>query len=59
MDRALILADQILTVIRDAGISRLEAHAALMAADSVLGCAEDISLMADQPEQFHDAPERP
>jgi hypothetical protein len=50
MDRALILADQILTLIRSSGLSQVEAGAALTAANAALTCAHDISFRNDLPE---------
>ena len=49
MDSALILADQILTLIRNAGVSKIEAYAALAAANGVLPSVDDISFRNDLP----------
>jgi hypothetical protein len=47
MDSALILADQILTLIRSAGVSKMEAHAALSIAGETLPTISDISFRND------------
>jgi hypothetical protein len=47
MDAALILADQILTVIRDSGSSKMEAHAALSIASTTLPTLSDITFRND------------
>jgi hypothetical protein len=51
MDAALILADQLLSVIRSAGVSKIEAHAALSVAQAVLPSIDDISFRADLGEE--------
>lgn len=47
MDAALILADQILGVIRNSGASKMEAHAALAIAGETLPTISDISFRTD------------
>jgi len=47
VDSALILAGQILKLIRESGVSRMEAHAALDAAGAVLPTVNDISFRND------------
>jgi hypothetical protein len=47
MDAPLILADQILTLIRSSGVSKMEAHAALSIAGDVLPTISDISFRND------------
>jgi hypothetical protein len=51
MDAALILADQLLSVIRTAGVSKMEAYAALSVAQAVLPSVSDISFRADLAEE--------
>ncbi len=48
MDSALILADQILGMIRHSGASKTEAHAALAIAGQVLPTISDVSFRADE-----------
>jgi hypothetical protein len=47
MDTALILADELLAVIRKSGVSKMEAHAALSVAQAVLPSISDISFRND------------
>jgi hypothetical protein len=54
VDNAFILADQILQLIRTAGVSKIEAHAALSAAQTVLSSLSDISY-DHQPEDSESA----
>ena len=51
MDTALILADQLLSVNRSAGVSKMEAHAALSVAQTVLPSIDDISFRTDLREE--------
>jgi hypothetical protein len=54
MDSALILADQLLSLIRVAGVSKIEAHAALEIAQATLPTIDDISFRSDSPEPGDD-----
>jgi hypothetical protein len=47
MDAALILADRILSLIRDSGNSKIEAHAALSIANAALPTIGDITFDRD------------
>lgn len=49
MDSALILADQIMSLIRGSGVSKIEAHAALSITQSLLPSVSDISFRNDLP----------
>jgi hypothetical protein len=57
MDTALILADQILVVIRSAGVSKTEAHAALSVVQAVLPSVNDISFRVEPGEDLTVAPD--
>ena len=43
MDPALLLADRLMTLLRESGASKMEAHAALQIAATVLPSVDDIS----------------
>lgn len=50
VDAALILAHRIILLIREAGVNKIEAYAALNVAEAILPTIEDISLKADEQE---------
>lgn len=54
MDPALILADRILTLVRQSGVSKMEAHAALAIAGEVLPTIDDVSFRSDLADALHE-----
>lgn len=56
MDAPLILADQILSLIRSAGVSKMEAHAALQIAGAALPTIDNITFRNHVPEPALDSP---
>jgi hypothetical protein len=50
MEPALILADQIVTLLRQSGATKMEAHAALSIANEVLTSIGDMKFRSDFPE---------
>lgn len=52
MEPALILADQVITLLRQSGATKMEAHAALSIAEQVLTSIGDMKLRSDFPDQM-------